>query len=136
MESGCKLHRSPELSGGRHAANVAVIGDFHAWLERRSWRSTLSIATDHHGGAVCCGSFCRCCRATRCGEDAGLARTPVILENIVGGAGSVAVGRAARAANDGYTLSLGNISSHVLNGAIYPLTYALNLSHCYPVTRN
>jgi tripartite-type tricarboxylate transporter receptor subunit TctC len=48
---------------------------------------------------------------------------PVILENVPGAAGSVAVGRAARAANDGYTLSLGNISSHVLNGAIYTLPY-------------
>ena len=48
---------------------------------------------------------------------------PVILENIPGTAGSLAVGRAARAANDGYTISLGNISSHVLNGAIYSLPY-------------
>jgi tripartite-type tricarboxylate transporter receptor subunit TctC len=48
---------------------------------------------------------------------------PIILENVPGAAGSVAVGRAARAPNDGYTLSLGNISSHVLNGAIHSLPY-------------
>lgn len=47
---------------------------------------------------------------------------PVILENVSGAAGSIAVARAARAAPDGYTISLGNISSHVLNGAIYNLS--------------
>jgi tripartite-type tricarboxylate transporter receptor subunit TctC len=50
---------------------------------------------------------------------------PIILENVVGAAGSVGVARAARAANDGYVISLGNISSHVLNGAIYALPYDL-----------
>jgi len=48
---------------------------------------------------------------------------PVIIENVTGAAGSLAVGRAARAAADGYTISLGNISSHVLNGAFYTLPY-------------
>ena len=43
---------------------------------------------------------------------------PIILENVSGAAGSLGVVRAARAAPDGYTISLGNISSHVLNGAI------------------
>src|SRR5215210_603853 len=44
---------------------------------------------------------------------------PIILENVAGAAGSLAVGRVARAAADGYTVSLGNISSHVLNAAIH-----------------
>jgi tripartite-type tricarboxylate transporter receptor subunit TctC len=48
---------------------------------------------------------------------------PIILENTSGAAGSLGVGRAVRAAPDGYTLSLGNISSHVLNGAIYALQF-------------
>jgi tripartite-type tricarboxylate transporter receptor subunit TctC len=48
---------------------------------------------------------------------------PVIVENVSGAAGSIGVGRVARAADDGYTISLGNISSHVLNGAIYALPY-------------
>ena len=43
---------------------------------------------------------------------------PIILENVSGAAGGIAVVRAARALPDGYTLSLGNISSHVLNNAI------------------
>ncbi len=48
---------------------------------------------------------------------------PVIIENVVGGAGSVAVGKVARSANDGYTISYGYWGTHVLNGAIYPLPY-------------
>jgi len=48
---------------------------------------------------------------------------PVIIENVVGAAGSVGVGRVVRAAPDGYTVSVGNFSSHVLAGAIYALQY-------------
>jgi tripartite-type tricarboxylate transporter receptor subunit TctC len=48
---------------------------------------------------------------------------PIIIENVVGGAGSVGVGRVARAAPDGYTLDLGQWGTHVLNGAIYGLPY-------------
>ena len=43
---------------------------------------------------------------------------PVIVENVTGVGGTIAAGRVARAAPDGYTLSLGNNSSHVLPGAI------------------
>jgi tripartite-type tricarboxylate transporter receptor subunit TctC len=50
---------------------------------------------------------------------------PVIIENVGGAGGSVGVGRAARAAPDGYTVSIGNSSSHVFNGAIYALPYDL-----------
>ncbi len=49
----------------------------------------------------------------------------VIVENIVGAAGSIAVGRVARAAPDGYTIVLGNLGTHVVNGAIYALGYDL-----------
>jgi tripartite-type tricarboxylate transporter receptor subunit TctC len=48
---------------------------------------------------------------------------PIVIENVVGAAGTVGVGRVARAAADGYTISLGNISSHVLTGAVYPVQY-------------
>src|SRR5439155_24865903 len=50
---------------------------------------------------------------------------PIIVENIGAADGSIAVGRAARAAPDGYTLSIGNVATHVLNGAAYPLSYDL-----------
>ncbi len=49
----------------------------------------------------------------------------IIIENVSGAAGSLGAGRAARAAADGYTISLGNFSSHVLVGATYALQYDL-----------
>ncbi|WP_407150489.1 tripartite tricarboxylate transporter substrate-binding protein [Bradyrhizobium sp. ORS 86] len=48
---------------------------------------------------------------------------PIILENVSGGGGSLGVSRAVRAAPDGYTISLGNISSHVLDEAIFTLPF-------------
>src|SRR6516162_923374 len=50
---------------------------------------------------------------------------PVIVENVTGAGGTIAVGRVARAAPDGYTLSLGNNSPHVVTGATYALQYDL-----------
>jgi tripartite-type tricarboxylate transporter receptor subunit TctC len=50
---------------------------------------------------------------------------PVIIENIGGAEGTIAVGRAARAAPDGYTIGIGNIATNVLNGAVYSLSYNL-----------
>jgi tripartite-type tricarboxylate transporter receptor subunit TctC len=50
---------------------------------------------------------------------------PVIIENVAGAGGSIAVGRVARAAPDGYILSIGQSTTHVVNGAIYALQYDL-----------
>jgi tripartite-type tricarboxylate transporter receptor subunit TctC len=50
---------------------------------------------------------------------------PVIIENVSGAGGSIGVARVARANPDGYTLSVGNLSSHVMNGAVYALPYDL-----------
>jgi tripartite-type tricarboxylate transporter receptor subunit TctC len=50
---------------------------------------------------------------------------PVIIENVAGAAGSIGVGRAARAAPDGYTLSIGTSTTHVLIGALYALSFDL-----------
>jgi tripartite-type tricarboxylate transporter receptor subunit TctC len=49
----------------------------------------------------------------------------VIVEDVTGAAGTIGVGRVARAGADGYTLSLGHWSTHVVNGAIYKLPYDL-----------
>ncbi len=49
----------------------------------------------------------------------------IIVENLPGAAGSLAVGRVVKAAPDGYTLSIGHWATHVINGAIYPLQYDL-----------
>jgi tripartite-type tricarboxylate transporter receptor subunit TctC len=47
----------------------------------------------------------------------------VIIENVTGANGTNGVGRVARSAPDGYTISIGHWSTHVINGAIYPLQY-------------
>jgi tripartite-type tricarboxylate transporter receptor subunit TctC len=50
---------------------------------------------------------------------------PVIVEDVTGAGGAIAIGRVARAAPDGYTLGLGSNASHVAAGAIFPLQYDL-----------
>jgi tripartite-type tricarboxylate transporter receptor subunit TctC len=47
----------------------------------------------------------------------------VVIENVTGAGASIGVGRAAQAAADGYTLSIGNWTSHVGAGAMYPLAH-------------
>lgn len=49
----------------------------------------------------------------------------VVIENVTGAAGTIGVGRVARAPGDGYTLSFGHWSTHVINGAAYPLPFDL-----------
>jgi tripartite-type tricarboxylate transporter receptor subunit TctC len=48
---------------------------------------------------------------------------PIIIDNVTGASGSIGVGRAARAVSDGYTLSFGSWSTHVVNGATLSLKY-------------
>ena len=48
---------------------------------------------------------------------------PVIVENVTGAGGSIGVGRVAHATPDGYTIGIGNLSTHVINGATYQLSY-------------
>jgi tripartite-type tricarboxylate transporter receptor subunit TctC len=49
----------------------------------------------------------------------------VIVEDVTGAAGTIGVGRVAKALPDGYTLGIGHWSTHVVNGAIYALPYDL-----------
>jgi len=48
---------------------------------------------------------------------------PVVVENVTGAGGSIGAGRVARAAPDSYTIGIGNLSTHVINGATYELGY-------------
>ncbi len=50
---------------------------------------------------------------------------PVLIETVTGASGSVGVGRVARAAPDGHTVSIGHWNTHVANGAVYDLPYDL-----------
>ena len=43
----------------------------------------------------------------------------IVIENVTGGAGTIGIGRVARAAPDGYTVVIGNWASHVVNSGIY-----------------
>src|SRR5476649_345000 len=45
----------------------------------------------------------------------------VVVENTTGAAGTIGTGKVVRAAPDGYTVLIGHWSTHVVNGAIYPL---------------
>jgi tripartite-type tricarboxylate transporter receptor subunit TctC len=47
----------------------------------------------------------------------------LIIENVGGADGNIGTGRAARARADGYTINIGTISTHVMNGAFYSLPY-------------
>jgi tripartite-type tricarboxylate transporter receptor subunit TctC len=47
----------------------------------------------------------------------------VVIENVSGAGGAIGTGRVARAAPDGYTVSLGHVQTHVLNGASQTLSY-------------
>ena len=49
----------------------------------------------------------------------------IVIENAVGAAGSIGVTRVARAVPDGHTISIGHLGTHVINGAIYTLSYDL-----------
>ena len=49
----------------------------------------------------------------------------VVVENTTGAGGTIGVGRVVKAAPDGYLIGIGHIGTHVVNGAIYPLTYDL-----------
>ncbi len=58
-----------------------------------------------------------------------------IIDNVTGAAGSIAVGKAARAAPDGYTIQIGHVGTNVANGIIYKnLTYNL-LTDLVPIAR-
>jgi tripartite-type tricarboxylate transporter receptor subunit TctC len=50
---------------------------------------------------------------------------PVVVENVAGAAGSLGVARAARSAPDGYTLSIGTSTTHMLTGGLYKLQFDL-----------
>ena len=43
---------------------------------------------------------------------------PIVIENVTGAAGAIGAGRVARAAPDGYTLCVGFLGTHVLNGCL------------------
>src|SRR6202161_122449 len=55
----------------------------------------------------------------------GILGQSVIIENVAGAAGSIGVGRAVRSPADGYTLSIGTSTTHMLTGGLYALSFDL-----------
>jgi tripartite-type tricarboxylate transporter receptor subunit TctC len=59
---------------------------------------------------------------------------PVIVENVPGAGGTLAVSRVARAPGDGYTLTVGNWATHMASAATYPVQYDI-LKDLEPVAK-
>lgn len=55
----------------------------------------------------------------------GILNQPIVIENVGGAAGTIAVTRAVRTAADGYTLSIGTSTTHMLTGGLYQLSFDL-----------
>ena len=59
----------------------------------------------------------------------------IIIDNVTGAAGTIAMGKLAHAAPDGYTIGIGHVGTNVVNGIIYKnLNYDL-LGDLVPVAR-
>jgi tripartite-type tricarboxylate transporter receptor subunit TctC len=50
---------------------------------------------------------------------------PIVIENVAGAAGTLGVARAVRSVADGYALSIGTSSTHMLTGGLYHLQFDL-----------
>ncbi len=48
---------------------------------------------------------------------------PIVIENVTGAGGTIATANVVHASPDGYTIGIGNWTSHVGSPAIYPLQY-------------
>src|ERR1700691_6161347 len=55
----------------------------------------------------------------------GILGQSIIIENVGGAAGTIGVGRAVRSPADGYTLSIGTSTTHMLTGGLYALPFDL-----------
>ena len=103
-----------------YATALAVTSCRH----RRRSSTGLSFASDHHRCAFPAPADRRTCLARILAEPLRAALgQPVIIENVGGAGGNIGVGRVARAAPDGYTLIIGQWSTHVVNAVTYTLPY-------------
>jgi tripartite-type tricarboxylate transporter receptor subunit TctC len=86
-------------------------------------RPSLSVAFHHDCRTLRSGRAGRYSCAYRGRADAASLGQPIVIENVTGAGGSIGTGRVARSVADGYTLIIGIWTTHVVNGAIYPLQY-------------
>jgi tripartite-type tricarboxylate transporter receptor subunit TctC len=113
-----RLHRRRFLHLTMTAGALAATSSF-GWAQAYPSRPITMIVPFTAGGPTDVVA-----RIVAEGMKASLGQT-VIIENVAGADGTIGVGRAARAAPDGYTLSAGQLGTHVLNGAVYSLQYDL-----------
>ncbi len=99
------------------AAAIAAAGAFSAAAQTYPTRAITMVVPFAAGGPTD-----TIARILAEGMRQALGQT-VIIENTTGAAGSIGVGRVARAAPDGYTIGIGHWSTHVVNAAVYPLQY-------------
>src|SRR5215813_2898373 len=111
-----KLPRRQFLHLAAGAAALPAVSRF-AWAQAYPTRPITIIVPFPPGGAV--DAVARVL-AERMRGPLG---QPIIIENVSGAGGSIGTGRVARARPDGYTIDLGIASTHVLNGALYSLSY-------------
>jgi tripartite-type tricarboxylate transporter receptor subunit TctC len=111
-----KLPRRQFLHLAAGAAALPAVSRF-AWAQAYPTRPITMIVPGPPGNA---GDAVARVLAERMRRSLG---QPIIIENVGGAGGSIGTGRVARARPDGYTIDLGIISTHVLNGAFYSLPY-------------
>src|SRR5215471_239926 len=88
-----------------------------AWAQAYPTRPITIVAPFPAGGATDIVS-----RTLAEGMKAPLGQT-ILVENVTGASGTIGSGRVVRAEPDGYTLVIGQWSSHVGAGALYRLPY-------------
>ena len=108
-------------------------------MRKLSWRSPLLRSRSHRISAasrrpIRPGRSPSWCRSRPAARSISVARLlldrlraalgqPLIVENLGGASGTIGTGRAVRAAPDGYTLNMGNWTSHLGGPAMYPISY-------------
>ena len=83
-------------------------------------RAKLSQPSHHHDRAVRGRRHFRRDRARGRRADERSLGQPIVIENVAGAGGSIALTRAARAEPDGYTIAIGNAGTSAATYTIYP----------------
>jgi len=109
-------HRRQFLHQAAGAAAMPVASRF-AWAQSYPSRPIIVIVPFPPGGGVDAVG-----RIVTERMRASFGQT-LVIENMGGANGRIGVGRAARAAGDGYTLVMGLWNTHVANGVLYALGY-------------
>jgi hypothetical protein len=110
--------RSPYArSKARVFRKSACYGPVRRHLLRRAWNH-FGLRFD---SSTCAGAGCF--RGSNWCAIAHSLHQTIVIETVTGASGTIATGRVVHANPDGYTIGIGNWTSHVGSAAIYPLDY-------------